>query len=227
MAKFLNAFGLKLTEDVLGAPMPLLERNVRLAIIEFCEFTLTWRHELDAMDLVAGTNEYELTVPDFTRLVTVAYAGDDDLRIVPTTMMTLDTTQEAWRKTGTSNRASQAQWYYLPDRTKIRLYLTPFEAKTEGLKVIVVLKPTQDAKSVEDFLYEDHLEAIRHGTLARVLAIPAKEWSNAQMAAWHKAEFEKLKKKEKAERLNDYTRESTFSVLPYNYAGSRRREEDC
>lgn len=231
MAKFLNAFGLQMTEDCLGAPITLIERNVRLAIIELCEFSMAWRVVLDDMDIVAGTNEYALTVPANTRVVSVAYAGDDNLRILPTTMMTLDSMPEPWRQTATNNRASQASWYYLPDRSTIRLVLTPFEAKTAGLSVIVSLKPTQDAKSVEDFLYEDHLEDIRHGALSKILRIPKKEWTDAREAEVNRLLFEKDKRRVKAERYNDFTRKSTLSVLPTNYTGTRRGypydDEDC
>lgn len=209
----LNRFALDVLHDVSGAPGPLVEREVRFAAIEFCDYTLAWRSSLADIAIVADTNEYAFVVPSESRVSSVFYAGHDDIRVLPTTERTLDDTQENWRSADAT--AEISSWYYLPDRETVRLALTPEAVGVLELKVS--LKPTQDAKNLPDFLYNDHLEAIRAGTLARLLAQPGKDYSNPQLGGYFKMEFEKLKRKERAERWNDYTRQSTLYVGPVAY----------
>lgn len=216
----LNRFGLDIAMDIVGAPMPLIEREVRFTAVEFCDYTLTWRVSLDDIDVVGGTGEYELTVPANSRVVTIVYAGHDGAKLMPTTEVALDDDHDGWR----TSKSSKAAWYYLPDRTRIRIVLTPDAAGT--LEAAVALAPTQDAKVLPDMLYNEHLESIRKGTLARMLAVPGKAWSNPAMAAYYLNAFDRAKRKEKAERLNDYTRRSTLSITPVNYTGRRSRDED-
>jgi len=223
----LNVIALDAIKDVPGAPMPLVEREVRFTAIDFCDYTLTWRVELNDANIVDGTAEYTMTPPADSRIATVLYASANGIRLLPTTERRLDDTEDGWRLSTT--KAAQAQWYYLPDRTTIRIALTPSENITSGLGITVALKPTQDAKTLPDQLYEDNLEALRAGTLARLLSIPAKEWSNPDAGLYYRGEYERAKRKEKAERLNDYTRSSSLSIVPGgNYGGARRRnaEED-
>lgn len=221
----LNVIALDALKDVPGAPMPLVEREVRFTAIDFCDYTLTWRMDLSNANIVSGTSDYTMVPPADGRIATVLYASADGLRILPTTERRLDDTEDGWRLSTT--KASQAQWYYLPDRTTIRIALTPSESITSGLGITVALKPTQDAKTLPDQLYEDNLEAIRAGTLARLFSAPGKEWSNPQAGVYYRNEYERAKRKEKAERLNDYTRMSSLSIVPGgNYGGSRRRTAD-
>jgi hypothetical protein len=230
MAKHLNAFGLQVADQVIGAPIGTVEREIRFAAIEFCDYTFTWRLDLDAVDLVADQADYEFVLPDDSRIVTVLYVGQDGLKVLPTTMITMDSQLDGWRRS--TSVASRAAYYYLPDRTKVRLTLTPEASSTGALSLMVALKPTQEARVLPDILFDDNLEAMRHGALGRLMAMPRFEWSNPQLAAYHKGEFERLKKKEKAERYNDYTRTSSLTIRPPNYGGRTRRgypydDEDC
>ncbi len=205
----LNRVALDVIIDVAGAPMPLVEREVRYASIDFCDFTMAWRVPLDEVPIVGGTSEYEFTLPDDSVIATVFYLGQDGVRLLPTTERVLDDDQGAWR--ASDSTATAAQWFYLPDRTKVRLALTPSAAGLMGLTV--ALKPGQTAKTLPDFIFEHHVEALRAGALARLLAQPRKDWSDPQLA-YYLAVFDKAKRKEKAERWNDYTRGSTLRIVP-------------
>ncbi len=209
----LNRFALDVLHDVTGAPVALVERDIRFTAIEYCDYTLAWRVSLADVAIVADTDEYTFAPPANSRVATVFYAAQDGIKIVPTTERVLDDTQASWR----TQTSQQAAWYYLPDRETIRLALTPELADTLTLRV--ALKPTQDTKTLPDFLFNDHLEAIRAGTLARMLLQPGKDWSDPQLGTHYRALYEAAKRKERAERWNDYTRESTLSIRPINYYG--------
>lgn len=210
MTTALSAFRVEVLMEVAGAPTPLIDREIRHAAIDFCDYTLTWRTPVDLQDIIVSTSDYDLTVPSDARVVTVLYAGRDGVRMLPTSERRLDDEQDGWRNSTTT--AAGSSWYYLPDRETIRIALTPDASATDALAVMCAFKPTQTATNLPDILFDDHLEAIGHGAKARLLAIPGKPWSNPQLAAYHEAKFEKAKKKEKAERLNDYTRQSTLSI---------------
>lgn len=203
--------------DCPGAPDPQVDRQVRHAAIELCDFALVWRVDLAAQDIVADTSEYAIDSSPDGRVVTVIYASHDGIQLEPATERQLDDNVEGWR--AASNTSTQPEWYYLPDRETIRLALTPDKAVTDGLKVSVALKPKQDAESLPDILYDDYLEAIGCGAKARLLAMSGRPWADPQTAQYYKREFERLKHKHKAERLNDFTRESTYRVRPINYYG--------
>lgn len=216
----INKVALDVLQDVTGAPVHQVERDIRFAAIDFCDYTLAWRVPLADIPVVADTNEYAMTLPTESRIATVFYMGQDGIRLLPTSERALDDGQECWRSEEVT--ADKASWYFLPDRAgTVKLALTPSIAGT--LSLTVALKPTQACKTLPDFLYEDHLEALRSGCLSRMLAQPGKEWTNPQLAAYYSALFLDAKRKEKAERWNDYTRQSSLSVLPINYYGSRRR----
>jgi len=203
MAKALNLFGLDVIKDVPGMPMPIVERAVRQAAIEFCEVTLTWRQALADITLADGAASYTLTPPDESRIVTVIYCQQDDVRVLPTTQRLLDDSVQGWRRD--TVKAGTAQWYYLPDRSTISIALRPDATGT--LQVLVALKPTWTCRTLPDLLYDDNLDAIRDGALMRLMRMPGDN-QNQDLANYYEAQFERAKNREKAERLNDYTRES-------------------
>jgi hypothetical protein len=127
----------------------------------------------------------------------------------------LDDTEAGWR----TSESDVASYYYMPDKKTIRLALTPTTTESKTLKVVACFKPTVDATVLANNLYDDHLEAISHGALARLYDMDGESWANPAGAAKKRVLFELAKKKEKAERLNDYTRESTLRIRGVDYYG--------
>lgn len=186
--------------DVPGAPNPLVDREVRHAAREFCDFTFTWRAEVAAIDIATADAQYEFTLPIGARIVRIVFV-----------------------RPGCGTRINDESccisgWYYTPDG-KVHIDLASETAKVEGLQFLFALKPDQDCIDVPDDLYQDHLEAIGHGAKARLFALAGKDWSNPQLASFHMNAFEAAKRKEKAEVINEGERQSTLAVRPYNYNG--------
>lgn len=215
--KYLKDFHLEIRPETPGAPFALVNRAIINAAIEFCDRTLTWRKCVDAQGVRAGQSTYDLDVPSTARVAHVMYVGHDGVRVGPINEHNLDTDSdlEGWRDT--DNQSDTAEGFYLPDRKTIRLVLTPATTVAGGLEVFCALKPRVDVTQLPDVLYDDHLEAIGNGAKARLLSMSKVPWADMTMAGVYSDLFDQAKRKERAERLNDYTRESDLTIRPPNY----------
>jgi hypothetical protein len=213
--KALADFHLEIRPEVPGAPIALVNRALVNTAIEFCDYTLTWRDEIDTQGIRADQNTYDLDAPSCARVAAVLYAGHNDVRVMPGNERNLDDNVDGWRQS--TNTSDAADYYYLPDRKTIRLALTPGTTLAGGLDIFCAFKPTVTAEYLPDVLYNDHLEAIGRGAKARLLIMAGMPWANPQLGLAYGQLFEEAKVKERAERFNDYTRESTFSANPPNY----------
>jgi len=214
MSVALKKFRSEVLTDVSGVPGSLVDRCILRAAIEFCDYTLTWREKF-IQTTSEGVMQCLLSPDTGSRIVTVLYVSDDGVKVVPATESQLDGVSAGWRDT--NNQSAAAQYYYLEDRETLSLVLTPDAERS--LEIIACLKPTQDSTELPETLYEDHIESIGYGAKSRIFAMPAKPWANPELAMYFSTLSESAKDKEKAERLNDYTRESSLVVRPYNYYG--------
>jgi hypothetical protein len=211
--KPLASFRRNVTIMARSCPTAIVDEAIRQAAIEFCDDTYTWRLELDAKRVRAGVTDYDIDAPKCGRLSNLLYVSHHGVEVVKSTERMLDDTEEGWRTAETQ----VAAYYYMPDKRTIRLALTPSVTASKTLKMVATFKPTVDATVLVSNLYDDHLEAISHGALARLYGMDGESWANPSGAEKKRLLFERAKKKEKAERLNDYTRESTLVVGGTNY----------
>lgn len=196
-----------------SCPTAIVDEAIRQSAIEFCDFTYTWRIELDLKRIRAGTSDYDIDAPKCGRLAYVFYASHNNAEITKAAERTLDDTVEGWR----TSESDVASYFYMPDKETIRLALTPAKTASKTLKIVAAFKPTVDATVLANNLYDDHLESISHGALARLYDMDGEPWANPNGAEKKRILFKRAKQKEKAERLNDYTRESTLTVRGTNY----------
>jgi hypothetical protein len=211
--KELAKFRRNVTIMARSCPTRIVDEAIRQAAIEFCDYTNTWRLELDAKRVRAGVTDYDIDVPKCGRLANILYVSHNGIEVAKATERKLDDEVEGWR----TAESQVAAYYYMPDKQTIRLALTPTLTASKTLKMVATFKPTVDATVLANNLYDDHLEAISHGALARLYDMDGKSWANPAGAEKKRILFDRAKKKEKAERLNDYTRESTLTVRGTNY----------
>lgn len=198
-----------------SCPTAIVDENIRFAAREFCDNTYTWRVELDLKRVRAGTSDYDIDNPKCGRLAHIFYVSHDGIEVQKATERMLDDLEPGWR----TAEADVASYFYMPDKKTIRLALTPAKTESKILKIVAAFKPTVDATVLANNLYEDHLEAISHGTLARLYEMDGENWSNPESAIKKRLLFDRAMDKEKAERLNDYNRASTLTVRGHNYYG--------
>ena len=60
----------------------------------------------------------------------------------------------------------------------------------KGLAVWVALKPTLDATTVEDFIYEDYLEVIADGARGALFGMAGQTWANGELATYYTRRYQ-------------------------------------
>lgn len=76
------------------------------------------------------------------------------------------------------------------DDSIIRLYPIPDSVQTFTVNC-AIKPPRNNPLGVESFIYETYSEVIASGAIYRLAIVPGKTWSNPDIAAYHKANFER------------------------------------
>jgi len=81
------------------------------------------------------------------------------------------------------------------------LYLIPSAtaAAPVTVDILAIVAPGPDSTKVHDDLWRRHHEAVINGALSRLYEIPARAWSNPQLAGYHGGKFEAAKRKAMAD----------------------------
>jgi hypothetical protein len=169
-----------------GAGEPTIDKYVVRTLREFCEKTRLWQEALTAINIVSGTASYTLThsAADICEVIHARVNGDD---IAATNQEYLDLNDPEWR----DETAAYPEHYYTdPITTKIYLVYTPALDITSGLLVYASLKPTLDATTVSDPLYEDWGEIITFGASAKLLRNSGMRKENIPMADYFERKFQ-------------------------------------
>lgn len=187
--------------EVVGCATPLALNAIRNAVIEFCNRTLVWDYDIPAIDIVADTHTYTLTVPANTMISTLMDVRDNGS---PVNSKSPDALKAAWPLIGArlshgtvitpddwQQYASEtAEFYHQPARNSIRLIGIPTTAKTAGLVIKAALRPTRAAVTLDDRILDEYWEQIGFGAKGRLMAMPKQAWSDTDMAAYYLAKFE-------------------------------------
>lgn len=173
------------------APEPIVMQSLRLAAREFCVDTRSWR---EIVTTPVTTNPVNPDLPQGVTIVAVQSAklNGRDLLAVPFDVAEIDT---YLTETGRATRFTQDEWgrfIIMPMEAGdlvMSLYLAPAAGPQRGTR-----DPQTEAQNqVPAFLFDEWVEAIAHGALARILSIPAQEYTNGQMAGYFSAKFAEAK----------------------------------
>ena len=165
-------------------PDPLAMRELVRAARELLTFSLAW--QVDAIVNLTGASQYFVYFPaELAEPVSASYAptaGGASSRLLPTTVARLSAMNPSWRTlTGTPIE------YYFNDLNTVVFTPNP----TSGVVTLrVALRPTLDDPTIDDRVGAEFQEHIVHGALYRLLRMPKRSWSNADMAAFYKDLFE-------------------------------------
>ena len=166
-------------------PQNVAINAIRNAAIEFCERSLYYTYEIPAINVVAGTARYTLTLPTETTLAHVTdawvdnrflnHVGEDDLRQLY---------GNDWR-----TQSGGPAYITQLDLATVALVPNPNVSVTSGLKIIAALKPTRTSLNIDTGIRERWLEVIAAGALARIHSIPNLSFSDAPTAMLNRAMF--------------------------------------
>ena len=179
-----------LLPELPGCTVAMVNLHLRETAREFCRKTSAWRQALTAVNTVAGQAAYTLATPADSQLVRITELTVNGVLL--------------WRDRETEKADSTAvepkygvtapPFDLSADLTQLTLHAdeVPTAAVTGGLVVTAALAPTATAATVSDFLLTQYSEALRYGTLSRLMLMAKKPWTDRPLAGvyeqrWHEA----------------------------------------
>lgn len=182
-----------------GCPNVVISDALAEAAADFCVRSELWRQDLDSDTTVQGEPLFEPDIPTGSILEDVSWVrvnGTKLARVLDKYVEQADFSEE-----------KEPKYYSIYQDNYIRLYPTPDASySVEGA---VVLKPSLSSAGVEDFLFETHGRTIAFGAIAKIAAIPRKEWSDLQLAEMYSHKFN---------RDTDYAKTRDFRKVPMRIA---------
>lgn len=169
---------------VSGCSYPLAELHIRDVCIDFCKVAPVVQFTLDPIDALASQHEYDIESPAGMQPVFILDAWFQGRR-----MATYKTGDRQSQQTqfntqfpganpliGTPGALQQTR-----DSTFILDYAPPVDIPS-AITLLASMRPTSKATSVDDKLFSDFGYAIGLGAAARIMRIPAKEFSNIALS---------------------------------------------
>jgi hypothetical protein len=191
-----SAFYDHLMPQLPGCTTALVDLELREAAREFCEVTACWR-----VDLTIGTTADEPTYD-----VSEPEQNSEVVRIVRVTLLGALLWDAAWReprrhRLDTSSDEVPKYSRAAPpfsmnaDNTELTLIDDEVPASTDadGLELVVAIKPSITSTVLPRMLRDQHLQAMRTGTLARLMRMGKKPWTDRELSAFYEGEFVRLK----------------------------------
>lgn len=188
--KILKDFEPFVALHVTGCPPLAMREAVREALETFCEKTHIWQVDLPAMSCIAGVADYDFPVELDQRVVTVLSVKFKDVPIEGVTTKQLDDALPTWSAAGTGSTPFMFRVFLDDGAQFIRLFPVPIETLKGTLKIRVAVKPLSNSENIPDFFYEDWRRVLASGAIARLAAVPGKEYTNADLAVYHERLFQ-------------------------------------
>jgi hypothetical protein len=157
-----------------GAIPAQIEEKLRHALKEFFLQSRAWRTTLGPFDVTSGVALVTPTPPANSQIVWIRDVWLQEGGVfTPLQAATAEITEA---------RTGKPTHFYSESPDTLMLWPTPDTTLTQVLYAHVALTMTDATSVVPDLSASHHYEAIEHGALARLFAIPNKPWSDPAMA---------------------------------------------
>lgn len=176
-------FSAHIRPEVQGAPDFVIERAVRDSAIDFCSRTDIYMPEPEFLTVIAGLNEYAVSLPAGTELNHILDIFKDKSALSPISY------NQLLLRLGDETTTGSPQYY--AQRDNADFYLAPIPSATDSLRVLYSVKPSSASTSIPDTVGKEHRELIAHGALYRLQMMSSQPWSNPAAAANNKQLFER------------------------------------
>jgi hypothetical protein len=166
--------------DLLPCPGPLVEREIRNVLIDFCDKTHVLTKEFNVVidsDQIVEDDHNSLDI-ELTDYFSDAAPGiiigfvRDGLKYRPERKeLVNDVPDSMW----VPMERIGAIYFTFPTNKVLRIF--DVDSTWTNLYVIMSIKPTRTSTTVDPLIYEHHLDTIVAGVKYKVLSMPGKEWS--------------------------------------------------
>lgn len=179
-----------LLPELPGCGTALVDLHLRECARQFCHQTGAWKLPFDDVNMVAAQATYDLepSEPESEVVRVIKLTVNDEL-------LWEDSDREQRGKDSTEPKyvRNEPPFTLSPDLLEITLMTdeVPTAAVTAGLKIVGAMKPTARASRLPDFLKSQYSEAMRYGTLSRLMVMGKKPWTDRMLAVAYLGEWNK------------------------------------
>jgi hypothetical protein len=199
-----------------GCPNLVVENSLRRKARELCSFARVWRHELPPVAMNIGQPSYTLASPFLYAEILSIVSGTVlvDTRKSPLSRMPYADAQRlhpAWPE----NYSSAVPRQFVA-REPRELWLLPVPSEAGTATLYVQLSPTVSAAEWEEPLYARYEQALLHGVLFELLAMPERAWTDQKEALNHGKLWSYHKAMARADAAGDFSsRGLTVQMTPF------------
>lgn len=173
-----------LLPELPGCSTAFLDLHMVEAAREYCQRTSAWRADLDPVSLEADEDTYDLDGSQTQSVVAmvIRLTIDDDVLY-----------DREWHPESHRDEPEYAQdapFTVNAEGTEITLIEDeiPDADSEDGMEIHAALKPRFGATHLPDLLLTEQLEGFRKFTLARLMTMAGKPWSNPELARQYASE---------------------------------------
>ena len=196
--------------NVPDCPKALIVEAIRQKVIEFCQKSLFLRQELDGFYTVADDNEYDLSPPIDNNIAQLLMLKVNKRELEPKTQDDMEEIYQEWR-----DQSGEPQYFFL--KNTYTAILVPKPISIYPVRILVALKPTQAAQGVDEIIFEEYKDAIKHGALAYLMLMAEKTWSNPNMSAFYQSQFDAAIQESKMRAEQGYAHRKTFRTKAHYF----------
>lgn len=191
MAKAYEEFFPWVLPEVPGCPEIAAIQAIRDATINFCEMSLAHQVDHDPVGVVAQVADYDLEAPvTGTRVIKVMRAWYKGQELQPGAPdQVRDPSLYNQSIGGYVTTYSTPKAFTQKDADTFSLLPIPDQTLASAITMRVALAPLRTSTGCEDFLYEQWVEPIASGAVAKLQLSAGKPYSNPAAAAINQARF--------------------------------------
>lgn len=183
MAVSFDQFLSEINPECPGVPNPVAINAVRNACFDFCRESLWWNEVQDPYSYSQGVSQYQIDAPNGAQIAGVLNLNLDEKRVIyPTPTEQVSEALPGWASTQ-GNIIGFAQ----PALNTVQLFPVPQE---NGYFIpMVAYAPSRSATSIDDRIYNLHLETIKYGALWKLKMMAGQPWADPAGAAYYEGHF--------------------------------------
>jgi len=188
------SFTARVSPSAPGCPHPMLIQYIRDAAIRTCERTLAWRYENPLFNLTAGQYKYSFNRPIDTDVQAVLSASVNNtllevLELTAATQLYPDWPITTTNSTTIAEQGSQPRAISQVNLDQYVVLPAPDADRTYSVRMFYALKPSRDALSMDEAVFNALERPILHNTLQQLHALPKVSWADRELAVYHAKQF--------------------------------------
>jgi hypothetical protein len=164
--------------EIPDCPDFFIESRIQEVAMDFFKETKAWCVDLDEAATIKDNSTYDLETPSKTAVSEILSLRFLTSNLIPRTAGQMAADDPQWRTQG----GSPAYYTQLSSDT-FTVSPIPTETTAKALNVRVAIYPTMAATRIDSVVFNDNYNALVNGTLARILLMVGKIWSDPNMGA--------------------------------------------